>query len=107
MIELRSPGWSSGPVFQPVGFWQRWRGVKALPPDVGLLIRTRSVHTFGLHHPLGVVALSPERCILAADHIRPRQVVSVPGAYEYLELPEGRRLPPVGVVLEARPIVTG
>lgn len=77
-----------------------------MPPDVGVLLRTRSVHTFGLRRPLGVVALSPLREVLSADMVGPKLVVLVPGASQYLELPEGRTLPPVGAQLEVRPIVT-
>jgi hypothetical protein len=111
MIEFRCAGWSSGPVVEAIGFVARFRGIRAVPPAASLALRTRSIHTFGLRRPLGVVALAADRCVLAAAWTPPRRVVRVPEAVEYLELREGRELPPVGARLEAermapRPIVS-
>lgn len=106
MIELHCPGWSSGPVVEAVSFWGRFRGIRSIDSPWGLLLRVRSIHTFGLDGMLGVVALSPERTVLAAFWVRPRRVLSVDSAVEYLEVRPGRPLPPVGARLESTPIVT-
>lgn len=111
MLQFHCADWASGPIVEARGFRGRLIGIKVVPADTGVLLRTRSVHTIGLRSTLGIVALSADRQVLAAASVPPRRVVIVRGAVEFLELPPGRRLPPEGARLEsslavARPIVS-
>ena len=51
------PGWRAGPVARVSGVRRRWRGIHGVPPGWGVLLRSRSIHTFGMRAPLGVVTL--------------------------------------------------
>lgn len=67
---------------------QRWRGIGAVPPGVGVLLAGRSVHGFGLDRPLRVVGLDPRGTVVAVRRLNPRRIVFVARAVYLLELPE-------------------
>ncbi len=86
-------------------FWARLRGVHRTGPDVGVLMAVRTVHTFGMRRPLGIVALDADRRVVMTEQLTPGRIARHRRARWYLELPAHRALPPAGVVLELRPIV--
>lgn len=96
MLELAAGEWSSGPLVEASTFWQRLLGLRGVAHPSGLLIHTRSVHTFGLRQPIGVVALDKHGFVLTAHWVGPRRVVVVARARSYVELRAGRLLPRVG-----------
>ena len=100
MIELFSAGWRSGPVVEARSFRSRWRGVKQAPDYAGILIPGRSVHGIGLRGPLLYVAIGAGGRVLATGRLEVNRFVTVRAAKEILELPLGRCLPSVGVVLD-------
>lgn len=83
-------------------FHQRWRGLKALPPGSALLLRTRSVHGFGMRHPFLAVALDDRLQVITSRVVRPDHIAWFPGARLVLEMSAGTEPPPHGAVLEAR-----
>ncbi len=105
MIELFTAGWRSGPVIEARSFWARWRGIKRVPHNAGVLIMGRSVHGIGLRDPLLYVALGADGQVLRTGRLEANRFVAVRAATEILELPLGRPLPPVGVLLDRMPRV--
>jgi hypothetical protein len=97
------PGRPIGPVAVLSGARRRWRGIRGVPPGWGVLLRTRSVHTFGLRAPLGVVSLDDGLVVRRSAIVGPRRVVIDPGATWILELPVTRPLPGVGASLRILP----
>ncbi len=97
--ELTCPGWNSGPVAVARGFRQRWRGLRPYPPDCGLLIRTRSVHTVGMKVPLWIVAIDREARVISTRFLSPGRIFIALLARHVLELGTDRAPPRVGEVL--------
>ncbi len=98
MLQLRSPGWSSGPVLEATTFWSRFIGLRPIATN-GLLLRARSVHTAGMAHPLGVVGLDRHFVVVGARTVVAHRVVVMASATWILELPPDRALPNVGETL--------
>jgi uncharacterized membrane protein (UPF0127 family) len=88
-------GWESGRVLVAESFWQRFRGLMR-PTDHGLLLRASSVHSFGMRHPLEVVALTGAFEVIAVGHLKPMRVLGVRGAEWVLELQPGSSTPEIG-----------
>lgn len=49
-------------------------GLRPVPGPIGVLLRTRSIHTFGMHAPIGVVALSSDGIVTRATVVPPHRV---------------------------------
>jgi hypothetical protein len=64
-------------------------------------LRTRSIHTFGMHAPIGVVALSSDGIVTRAAVVPPHRLFVSRRACWTLEVPT-HHLPEVGTRLEAR-----
>lgn len=99
---LSGEDWSYGPVVAARGFIQRWRGLRHSPPDASLLLRTRSVHSFGMKRPFLAVGLYRDGTVAASRLVPPRRLVYFPGCHWVLELPAEADPPPRGTVLEVR-----
>jgi hypothetical protein len=82
------------------GFRERLVGLRDPQGADSLLLKARSVHGFGMSHPLNVVALGPGLEVLDVRRLRPNRVVTVPAATYLLEIPETVAPPPVGARLE-------
>jgi hypothetical protein len=82
------------------GSWARLRGIKAVPRDWGLLLRTHSVHTFGIRRPLLVAVVGDDGRLLARRTLMPRRVMAVTEARWIVELPAGSDVPRPGTLLE-------
>ncbi|MFO7548410.1 MAG: hypothetical protein R6X29_06025 [Acidimicrobiia bacterium] len=96
ILELRHPGWSSGPVGEAIGFRGRLRGIHGVPEGFGVLLPVRSVHGFGLDRAIRAVALGAGREVLMVTELAPGGVVTVRGGRWMLELPLQRVPPEVG-----------
>ncbi|MEX0825315.1 MAG: hypothetical protein WD184_00940 [Acidimicrobiia bacterium] len=87
LLEVTTPeGWSSGPVALLNTHRARRLGLRPGPGPIGALLRTRSIHTFGMHAPIGVVALSGEGIVTRAAVVPPHRVFFAKGARWMLEV---------------------
>ena len=96
---FNSGRWSSPPVKVAISFLQQWKGLRPTADGLGMLIRGRSVHGFGMKESLHVVGLNAQRCVVGVRILRPRHLAIVRGARHILELPIDGEPPPLGVVL--------
>lgn len=101
-VSLTGDGWTAHGVLRARSFRERWRGVKSIPEDAGLLLQTRSVHGFGMHTPLRVVAVTPRMRVYAVRRLLPRRVMFFLRARFVLELPLEADAPLIGSRLEIR-----
>lgn len=97
-MELVAGDWSSGPLQSAFGMVARWRGLMGRRPQP-ILIPTRSVHGFWLGDPVWVVALDGSLVVIGVGVLARRRIVVFARASWILELPIGRRPPPVGARL--------
>ncbi len=95
-IELQAPGWSSGPVLLARTVLQRWRGMRSVPLVNGVLLRTRSVHGFGLRDPIWAIGLTEAGTVRGAAVLSPGGLVLDRDAEWFLELPLTCRPPQPG-----------
>ncbi len=100
MIEFSCDEWRSGPVEVATTFRQRLIGL-IRNPGHGLLIRSRSVHTVGMHDVIGLVGLGRSGLVVRTATVRPWRVVQWPAVTWILEVPTERDLPPPGSRLTA------
>ena len=77
----------------------RWRGLRPTGSVHGLILRTSSVHTFGMRDGLTAVALDKAGEVMRTARLRPQRVFTVPGARWIIELPAATAKPPVGIRL--------
>jgi hypothetical protein len=69
------------------GFGERLRGLRRSPEDESLLIRTRSVHGFGMNRALLVVGLDKDLRVIGSRPLFPGRMVRMGQARYILELP--------------------
>lgn len=101
-VVLITTDWSSGEVEVARSFYQRWRGLKALAPGSALLLRTRSVHGFGMRHPFLAIGLDRSLRVTISRVVKPGQVAWLSGARLVLEMPAGVEPPLDGATLKLR-----
>jgi len=96
-VSLRSfpSGWTSPRLRLAAGAVTRWRGLRGRE-DEAFLLRTRSVHGFGLGGPLTVVTIDPAGTVTGRSRLAPRRVLVFPAVRWVLELPDGHPVPAVG-----------
>ncbi len=93
-----------GPVSDARTFWQRWRGLKGLPAGASVLIRTSSVHGFGVGTPFRAVGLTARFQVSATQVVEPGRIAKFLGCRYVLELPLAAEAPEPGVMLEVRSV---
>lgn len=96
-------GWQSAPIRVAVGRRMRRLGLTPNPGPFGLLIRTASIHSFGMREPLGWVALDDHGVVLAAGTLPPNRVLAIRGARFILEQSPRFGLPMPGESTRAVP----
>lgn len=96
MVQLRAEDWAPPPARMAIGLRARWRGALPTPGPLGLILGTRSIHGFGLAHPVAFVALDGDGVVVRAGVLRPRRIVLVRRAVWMTEYPLGVSVPPVG-----------
>jgi uncharacterized membrane protein (UPF0127 family) len=69
---------------------QRLRGLAFAPPAVLEIPRCRSVHTFGMRHPLDLYWLNADRIVRIDYDVPPRRVRICRAARSVLEVPGER-----------------
>jgi len=72
-----------------MGYFSRLRGLAFAPPAVLLIERCRSVHTFGMRHPLDLYWLRGERIVRVDRAVPPGRVRTCLRARSVLEVPSG------------------
>ncbi len=87
-------GWSMNAVLAR-SFLDRLFGTFRAPRGTPVLLRTRSVHTFGQRRPLSVVGIDASLTVVDVRFVPPNRVVVMPGARMILEVPAGLALPDV------------
>lgn len=101
-VFLQAGATTYGPVNDARTFWQRWRGLKGLPAEASVLIRTRSVHGFGVRTPFRAIGLTSLLQVSATQVVKPGRIARFPGCRYILELPMEVDAPEPGVTLELR-----
>ncbi len=87
MFELTATCWRSGPVAAATTFRRRLRGLRPAPDGHGLLLRARSIHTWGMRVPIWAAALDSDGVAIRVALLEPGRLLIVPKATWILELP--------------------
>jgi hypothetical protein len=85
-------------------FRERRRGLKGLPEGSAILMKTRSVHGFGVKAPFRAVGLTKTFEVVKIHEVIPWRVVNFPGCRYVLELPMDVEPPLTGETLEMRSV---
>lgn len=101
MIELRGAGWASPPLRLARTWRDRLIGLRPRPGPFGLVLRTGSVHGFGLRTPVAYIAVSDDGVVVRCGRLMPRRLVTCRRAMFIIELPGSLALPELGSVLTA------
>ena len=97
--------WRSPPLRLLTGFRLRLRGIRAVPPGWGALLRTRSVHTIGRRAPVAGIGVDDRGLVRWRRVLPPRRVIPSGSASWVIEVPAGTPLPPEGRLLRVVPIL--
>lgn len=95
---VRGSQWSH-PVEIAVGFSRRLVGLRQASHRACLLIRTRSVHGFGMDRALLIVALDADLTVIGSRVLPPNRVTVFPRARYLLEMPADIPAPELGSTL--------
>ncbi len=85
-VRVSTPDWEVEAMMAS-GFADRLLGIFRAPPDVPVLLSTRSVHTFGLRRPITVVGIDSGMRVVGTRTVGPNRVVLMPRARFFLEMP--------------------
>ena len=94
-VKLSSPGWSGATVAVAASFTDRLLGIRAAGRQ-GVLLRTRSVHSFGLGRTLSLIATDESGIVIETRELKPNRIAVFPGASIVIELPVASAVPEVG-----------
>ena len=95
-LVMLAPGWRCGPVTVAATALARRRGLRPRPHGRRLLLRSRSVHGFGMAEELAVVGIGRDERVCAVRVLRPGHMVTIPRSRWILELPRDHPLPAIG-----------
>ena len=101
-VALRGGDWCFEPVRVAASVRERRRGLRPRSAGRGLLVRTRSVHGFGMEEALPLVFVSNEGRVIGSS-LLPRNRVMRCRAPWTMELPPGTPLPADGTLLRVVP----
>lgn len=100
-VELSTGDWNATGYLART-FVDRLFGNWRAPAGSALVMRTRSVHTFGQREPIEVVGLDSEMRVVATKTLFPNRIAMIPSARLIVELPGGRPVPAAGDRMELR-----
>ena len=100
VVRLRTENWEFADVLVPERFGERLRGLRSFGPDTALLLRSRSVHGFGLGFSFAAVGIDRLRRVQRVEIVEPGSMALFPRARWILELPPDSPLPRVGDAVE-------
>ncbi len=97
-VRLVASGWVSSPLRLACTRAERRRGLAPCPGPFGILMRTRSIHGFGLQSAVEFVAFDAVGAVTHSGVLRPRRLAYCRGASWIAELPAGSPRPLVDSV---------
>ena len=100
-VVLSSEDWST-PADFAVGFTDRLLGNLRSGAGTSVVLRAKTVHSFGQRQPIEIVGLDRNMRVVAARTLPPNRIVVLPAAKLIVELPAGSPLPGVA----ARVVIT-
>lgn len=86
-VELSSRGWLGASVAVADTFRERLIGIRSKNAVGGILLRSKSIHTFGLDRAINVFALDHNGIVIASETVKPNRVVFFRRASRIVELP--------------------
>ncbi len=98
LLAASDASWSV-PVEMALDRRARLHGLAPATTDRGLVLRTRSVHGFGMRTPLAVLVLDAAGTVIDRALLRPWTVVVAPAATWITEIPATVVPPPAGTEL--------
>jgi hypothetical protein len=99
-VQISAGQWSiSGLAFME-SFGERLRGIKSKGASGGVVLRSRSIQTFGLTGPLEILAIGANHRVLEVRTLLPNRLARFSDARLVVELPGGSQVPAVGSVIE-------
>ena len=106
VIALSHGDWDSGPLTPARTRVRRRHGLLPAPGPVGLLLRTRCIHGWGLVEPVRWIGLDGTGRVIATGVLRPRRVLVAPQPSCWIaEVPDTVPAPSIGEVLRVVPIL--
>ena len=106
-VVLAGDRWRSGPMLVGRTRLSRLRGLGAVPPGWGALLRTRSVHTIGARGPVAAFGIGGGGEVRWSRLVPVHRVVYDCNSSWIGELPPGTALPGTGTVLRVVPMLAG
>lgn len=98
-VELFTDDWSAR-AYLARSFTDRLRGNRALPPDSAVVLRTRTVHSFGQREPIEIVGIDAQMRVVTTRTLLPNRITLLSSARMILELPCGSPVPAVADRIE-------
>ena len=98
-VELSANDWSVS-AFLATSLVDRLLGTFRVPPGAGLVIRTRSVHSFGQTEPMTILGLDAGMRVVAAGELLPNRIAFLPSARVIVELPSDHSVPSMNDLVE-------
>ena len=93
MVRLVAGGWQSPPLRLARSRLERSRGLAPCPGPLGLLMRSRCIHGFGLRSQVEFVAFDAAGVVTRTGTLHPRRIAFCRGTTWIAELPSGSALP--------------
>ena len=100
VVELRESDGTVIEVNLAVSFADRLLGLRRVDPDSALLLRTRSVHGFGMTRPFLAIGMDGKGRVVGSTVVKPWRMVWFRRCRWVLEMPEWHSPPAVGETLE-------
>jgi uncharacterized membrane protein (UPF0127 family) len=98
-VELSTSDWAASAYIART-FIDRLFGNLRTPRGSALVLRARSVHSFGQRNPIQIVGLDAGMRVVATRTLVPNRISVIPSARMILELPEGSPVPMVAERIE-------
>jgi len=94
-VDLRSEGWALQGVRVLASSFERFSGIEAEGRSPVMLL-TRSVHSFTVGRPLGIIVLDLAGTVVRTDVLRPRRIIGFGARRWVVETEAGADLPAQG-----------
>ncbi len=98
-VELSTGDWSAR-AYLAGTFTDRLLGNLRLPRDSAVVLRARSVHSFGQREPIEIVGVDAQMRVVATRTLMPNRVTVLSSARMIVELPSGSPVPSVSDRIE-------
>jgi uncharacterized membrane protein (UPF0127 family) len=98
-VELSTGDWSAR-AHLARSFTDRLLGNLAVPCDAAVVLRTRTVHSFGQKSPIEIVGIDAHMRVVATRTLMPNRITILSSARMIIELPPGSPVPSVADRIE-------